>query len=378
MDFRDSPHYRADAPGARLDDQPWARSWPAFLSAVFDSRDGSARQFIRNAWTERIPSEGGFLVPESLRASVMAYVTPAVVRPRALVLPMGTLRMGIPVLDSSSQAGGAQSLGGMTFSFVQDGAAIPSSTPGLARVMLEAQKLAALAAIPNELDSDAAGALGDLFSRVVALGYSWYEDDAFIGGNGAGQPQGVLNAPCAVTVTRAASGLPAAADLANMISAFHPASLAAGYAPEVNGVGWLVSQSVITGILQQYLVPGGGTATSGAPASLPAWLSLGDGRLTAPAILGLPALISDHSPAAGSAGDIALVDFRHYAIGDRMELTVDRSAAGSGFASDVTNYRFRARVDGRYTVMGPITPEIGAGDDNADLVSPVVILGAAS
>ena len=377
MDYRSLPHYRPDAPGARLDGEPWAASWPKFLAAVYGG-DPGPRQFIMNAWTERVGSEGGFLVPEQLRAQVMAYITPAVVRPRAMTIPMGSLITHLPVLDNPTQAGGAQSLGGLTFGFYQDGAPIASSTPTLARIRLEAQKLAALAAVPNELDSDAAGALGDLFGRVVALGYSWYEDDAFITGTGAGQPQGVLSAPCAVTVTRTGASLPAAADIANMVSAFHPASLAAGYAPEVDGVGWLVSQSVITGILQAYLVPGGSAATAGAPAALPPWLNLGDGRLQAPSILGLPALISDHSPAAGSAGDIALVDFRHYAIGDRMELTVDRSAAGSGFATDVTNYRFKARVDGRYTVMGPITPEIGAGDDNADLVSPVVILGAAS
>ena len=77
MDFRELPAYRPDAPGARLDDQPWARSWPDFLAAVYDERDASARTVIMNAWTERIPSEGGFLVPEQLRARVMSYITPA-------------------------------------------------------------------------------------------------------------------------------------------------------------------------------------------------------------------------------------------------------------------------------------------------------------
>lgn len=96
MDLRSLPGYRPDAPGARLDSQEWAASWPKFLSAVGDERDSSARVFIRNAWTERVPSEGGFLVPEGLRASVMSYVTPAVVRPRAMVLPMSAYRLGVP------------------------------------------------------------------------------------------------------------------------------------------------------------------------------------------------------------------------------------------------------------------------------------------
>lgn len=364
MDFRESPHYRADAPGARLDSEPWARSWPAFLAAVF-GEDGRARQHIANAWTERVPSEGGFLVPEQLRAQVLSYITPAVVRPRAMVLPMASAYLNVPVLDNPSQASGAQALGGLTFSFVDDGDAIPSSTPGLARARLDVRKLAALVGIPNELESDAAGALGDLISRVVAIGYGWAEDDYFIAGTGAGQPQGILNASCAVPVTRTGNY---AADAASMVAALHPAALAAGLTPGVTDVCWLVSESLLKNLLTTYLLPGGGTAASGSVATLPDWLDLGDGHEVGPSLWGLPARVTDHQPAAGSPGDLALADLRNYLIGDRMELTVDRSPAGAGFVTDVTNYRFRARVDGRYWVPGPTTTEA------SQTVSPVVVL----
>ena len=65
--------YRPEAPGARLDGQPWARSWPAYLRSVFDPEDASARTFIANAMSERIPAEGGFLIPEILRSQVFSY-----------------------------------------------------------------------------------------------------------------------------------------------------------------------------------------------------------------------------------------------------------------------------------------------------------------
>jgi HK97 family phage major capsid protein len=358
--------YRKDAPGARLDGQPWAASWPKFLAAVF-GEEPAARQFIMNAWTERVPSEGGFLVPESLRSQVMSYVTPPVVRPRAMVLPMGTLRMGVPYVDNPSQASGKQALGGLTFSFVEDGAPIPPSAPGLGRAMLEARKLAALIEIPNELESDAAGALGDFIARVIAIGYGWTEDDHYIAGTGTHGPQGILSAECAVTVSR--SGSPVnAADVATMLSKLHPAALAAGLTPGVTDVGWLVSEGLLAAILQMYLVPGGSAATAGAPAALPSWLSLGDGHMIGPSILGLPAFVTDHQPAAGSIGDLALVDFRNYLIGDRAELVIERSAAGSGFVTDITNYRVKARVDGRYWIPGATTTKAGAQ------VSPVVIL----
>ena len=363
MDLRGLPAYRPGAPGARLDSEPWASSWPAFLSAV-SGEDPAPRQFIRNAWTERVPGDGGFLVPEGLRASVMAYVTPAVVRPCAMVLPMGAYRLRVPVLDNPSQAGGGQALGGLSFGFTQDGGKIASSNPGLAEAALEARKLAALVGVPGELESDAAGALGDLISRVVALGYQWAEDDYFISGTGAGEPEGVLNAACAYQVPRTGNF---GVDIASMASRLHPAALAAGLTPGITSVGWLVSDSLWSSLLTSYLLTPGTEAT-GEPVSLPSWFCLGDGHRTGPSILGLPAMVTDHQPQAGQAGDLALADLRQYVIGDRMELTVDRSRDGSGFALDVSNYRFKGRVDGRYVVQGQTTTKAG------QVVSPVVIL----
>lgn len=365
-DRRELPGYRATAPGARLDSQPWAASWAAYLPAVFGD-DPAARQFIANAWTERVPGEGGYLLPEGLRAQVLAYITPAVVRPRAMVIPMSEYRLHVPVLDNPSQANGKQALGGLSFSFLADGDAIPSSNPGFAQAVLDARKLAALIAVPGDLESDAAGALGDFISRVVATGYQWAEDDAFIAGTGANGPQGILNAPCAITVARTGTYLNAA-NVASMIAALHPAALAAGLTPGITDVGWLISQSLLSALLQMYLVPGGSPATAGAPAALPSWLDLGDGHQTGPSILGLPAFVTDHQPAAGTTGDLALADLRGYLIGDRAELTIERAAAGSGFATDITNYRIKARVDGRYFVQGQTTTEDGTQ------ASPVVIL----
>lgn len=370
MDVRELPGYRPDAPGARLDGQPWAATWPRFLAAVFGD-DPSARQFIANAWSERVPADGGFLVPESLRSQVTSYIAPAIVRPRAMVLPMGSLRLGVPFLDNPDQSSGKQALGGLTFSFVEDGAPIPSSNPKFGSALLQAQKLAALVGVPNELAEDGAGALGDFISRVIALGYAWAEDDNFIAGSGAGVPQGIINAPCAVAVTRTNAGqAPVLADVVAMAKALAPASKAVGLSPGVTDVGWLVSASVLDALLELYLTanPGGTAPTAQVPVTLSDWLLLGDGDQVGPSILGLPAFITDHQPAAGTAGDLALVDLRNYLIGDRLELTIERSAAGSGFVTDISNYRIKARVDGRYWVQSATTTEAG------QTVSPVVVL----
>jgi HK97 family phage major capsid protein len=362
--------HRADAPGAALDGQPWARSWAHFLRAVNDPRDGSARQFIANAagrMSERVPSEGGFLVPEVLRAQVLAYMTPAIVRPRAQVLPMSSLRLPIPTLDNPSQAGGAGVLGGLTFSFAEEGAAIANTTPAFGRVVLEARKLAALCTAPNELADDAAGAWGDFLARVIAMGVAWTEDDYFIGtnGTGVGCPQGLVNAPCAVQVTRAASSVVSLADVAKMVNALHPASLQAGLTPGVTDVLWLVSASAFTSLLEMYLAIG--TPTNTAAAGID-WLSLGDGHEVGPSMLGLPLAVTDHQPAVGSLGDVILADLRHYVVGDRQVMQVDRSWKGAGFISDSSYFRVRSRVDGRYWIQGAVTTSASQS------VSPVVVL----
>lgn len=362
--------YREDAPGTALDGQPWARSWASFLRAVNDPRDSSARTFIANAAAamgERVGSEGGFLVPEILRAQVLAYMTPAIVRPRAQVLPMSTLRLPVPTLDNPTQASGTQVLGGLTFSFTEEGATIASTTPAFGRIVLEARKLAALCVAPNELADDAAGAWGDFLARVIAMGLTWVEDDYFIGtnGTGAGVPQGLVNAPCQIQITRAASSTVSLADIAKMVNALHPASLQAGMTPGVTDVVWLVSASAFTTLLEMYLAIG--TPANAAAAGID-WLSLGDGQDVGPSMLGLPLIPTDHQPAVGSLGDVILADLRHYVIGDREVMQVERSWKGAQFINDDSYFRVRSRVDGRYWVQSATTTSA------AQQVSPVAVL----
>jgi HK97 family phage major capsid protein len=365
--------YRPDAPGAALDSQPWARSWGHFMRAVLDERDSSARQFIANVmesrprnagFAEQAPSEGGFLVPEYLRSQVLAYMTSAVVRPHAMVLPMGSLRLGVPYLDNPSQANGAQSLGGMTFAWAAEGAPITPSNPAFGKAALEARKAAAyLQSVPGELVDDAAGAFGDFLARVIALGYAWFEDESFISGSGTGCPQGLISAPCAVQIDRTTASAVTFLDVVAMLKALHPAAKQAGLTPGVTSTAWLLSSAAFDQVLELYYNPAG---TEVVPPS--GWFSLGDGDQVGPSMLGLPLRVTDHQPALGTTGDVVLADLSQYLIGDRMEMTVELSRKGGSFAEDATNFRVKSRVDGRYWIQSETTTEAGQS------VSPVVVL----
>ena len=360
--------YRPDAPGAVLDGQPWARSWPAFIKAINNPNDSSVRQYIANAASmgERVGAEGGFLVPEVLRSQVMSYMTPAIMRPRAMVLPMSSLRLPVPILDNPSQSGTTEALGGLSFSFAEEGAALTATAPSFGRVVLEARKFAAyMQNVPNELVNDAAGAFGDFLARVVALGYSWAEDDFFINtnGTGVGCPQSLIYAPAAVTITRGTSNKVLMPDIAAMFKALAPASKQTGLTPGVTSVAWLLSASVMDYILEMYYNPTGSEVVS--PSG---WFSMGDGDKIGPSFLGLPVIVTDHQPSIGNLGDVILADLEKYLIGDRLTMTVERSQESGGFIYDASNFRIRSRVDGRYWIQSSSTTEAGQN------VSPVVVL----
>ena len=358
--------YRPDAPGAVLDGQPFAASWPAFMRAITNPNDAGPRQYIANAMAERIPNEGGFLVPENLRSQVLTYMTRSLIRPYAMVLPMSSHRLAIPTLDNLSQASGTQALGGFQFAWTEEGAGITPSTPSFGRTVLEARKVTGyLQNVPNEFCDDAAGAFGDFMAATIARGYAWFEDDYALNGTGIGEMQGLINAPCAVAVTRTTGGTIVQADLQAMLNALHPASLQDGMRPEVTSVQWLVSAHAFQKLLALYL-------SIGTPANqavgTSTWLNLGDGHEVAPSLLGLPLAMNDHQPAVGTAGDIILADLSNYVIADRMAMTIERAGKGVSFVSGGSDFRVKSRLDGRYWIQSATTTVAGQS------VSPVVVL----
>jgi HK97 family phage major capsid protein len=356
-----------EALGAKLDGYPWARSWGSFLNAIGGRDDATGAQAVirrvmeegrpRDAFSERVPADGGLLVPERLRQQVLAYMTAAVVRPEATIITMDSLRVPIPVLDNPSQSGSAQALGGLTFAITEAAAPITPTTADFARLALEAHKAAAyLQSVPNELCDDSP-AFGDFLARVAGAGYAWFEDDLFIGtGTGIGEPQALLNAPGALAVTRTTGGKVVHLDIVTMLKGLHPASKAKAT--------WLLSTDAFDQLLELYEIDG--TAPAGQDIPPPGTLKF-NSQSDRWELLGLGAAVTDHQPAVGTAGDVMLADLSLYLIGDRQELTVERSG-GSGFVSDTSNFRIRSRIDGRFWPQQTYTTTAGQP------VAPLVVL----
>ena len=345
-------------PGARLDGQRWAKSWGSFVGAV-DS-DPAARKAISNAaMGERIPSEGGFLVPEYLAQQVRLYVEESIVWPRASIFPMTSLRLRIPGVDNTSEASSAGVLGGMTFSITKEGAAITASTAGFSNVVLEARKLAGLLQeVPNELVADGGAAFDNFMNVAIGRALAWAMDDLFLStSGGANSPEGVINAACAVAVTRGTGGDVTLADVANMWERLAAPSMQSG-----NAI-WLASPKVV----QQLALLSQTVSTTPIPADS---FFLGTSPVDGGWMLGgIKLVITSHLSDLGTAGDLVLADFSQYAIGDRQALQITRADEGEGFINDTSDFKVTARIDGRWLLRSAITPS-----DGSQTTSPVVVL----
>lgn len=352
--------YNPNAPGARLDDEfPDVKD---FMKAIWHgSRTAEAQasqhkiRAIMNSLGSNVPADGGFLIPEYLRSELLRIaLEKAVVRSRARVIPMETLTLPFPMIDSTSNA--SNIYGGVAAYWTEEAGTLTDSSPTFGRVKLEAKKLTAYSEVPNELFADSLISLQMLINEIFPEALAWFEDVAFIGGSGVGEPLGFLNSPAMVSVTKE-SGQSADTivweNLVKMYSRMLPSSLS-------NAV-WIANLDTFPELATMSLSIGtGGSAI---------WLT--DGVSGPPMrILGRPVLFTEKMPTLGDAGDIVLADMSHYLIGDRQAIQADTSPHYR-FQTDMTSMRFIERVDGRPWLQSAITPQTGS-----NTLSPFVQLQA--
>jgi HK97 family phage major capsid protein len=300
------------------------------------------RTKLRNAMSSTVPADGGFLIPEEFRAELMKVaLESAIVRPRARVIPMASLRAAIPTVDSTSNA--STVFGGVVAYWTEEAAALVQSQPTFGRVVLEAKKLTAYTEVPNELVQDSAISVQAIIDEMFPAAIAWYEDLAFLVGSGVGEPLGIFNPSNSATVAVGAEAGQATntivwENIVKMYARMLPASL--------NNAVWIVSPDTFPELATMALSVGTGGA--------PVWLPNG---ADAPysTLLGRPVIISEKVSTLGTRGDISFVDFSHYLIGDRMAMSA-MSSTDFRFGTDTTAYRVIERVDGRPWLQSAITP----------------------
>ena len=354
-----SATYNPKAMGASIDDM--FEDSADYFKTIWHNADGNApgvgdkRTAIRNAFSESVPSEGGFLVPERLRSELLRVsLETSIVRPRARVIPMESLRVPFPAIDSTTNA--TSVFGGVIGYWTEEGATLTESSAKFRRLVLEAKKLTAYTEVPNELISDSAISFGAFIDDIFPEALAWYEDIAFFGGSGAGEPQGFLNATATISITKETGQAANTIVWENLIKAYArmlPSSLGRAV--------WVASNDTFPELATMALSVGtGGSAI---------WLN--NGAQGPPmTILGRPVIFTEKANTLGAAGDINFVDFGFYLIGDRQVMSA-RSSEDFLFQTDETAFRIIERLDGRPWLDSAITPQ-NAGDTLSPFVNIAV------
>jgi len=293
---------------------------------------------------------GAALVPEEYRSQLMRIALEfATIRPRAREMPMGSSTLTMPRLRDESRANDTL-FGGVQVFWLEAGDDITESEPEFAQIQLTARALAAITELDNTTISDSAQSLPAIVGELFGEAITWKEERTFMRGNGVGKPLGYLESGCVIEVTRESGGANVQADDIHAMEArILPGA-------DMRAV-WMIHPGLREDLGKMNL---GGVQY---------WQE----DLTSPrprTLNGRPVLLSEHCSTPGTSGDIILVDWGSYLIGDRMAMAMAASEHVA-FDRNATRMRVVARLDGQPLLDSPITLADGSADHT---VSPIVTL----
>lgn len=326
----------------------WTDKDTNFFSAIFSGRHHPG--LIRASMTEGVPSSGGFLVPQEQASRIHAVsLENELIMPRCYVQPMQSNSIKIPAMVIGEH--GTALFGGFTASYTAEEGTIDEHDPKTRSMELNAKKLTGLIKFSSELNADTPGGMTQI-ETLCGKGLAWYRDRAFLKGTGGGQPLGILNASCVVTVAKE-TGQKAGTIIYDNLTKMMARMFAGSF---LNSV-WICNQACIPQLLSLSLAVGvGGSA-------IPV-MSQVNGEFT---ILTRPVLFTEKVEALGTKGDIMLADLSQYVVGLRSEMRFETSIHVA-FTTDMLLSRIIERHDGQPLWNEALTLADGT------TVSPFVVL----
>ena len=304
---------------------------------------------------EAVDSDGGFLVQTDFATEIMRRMNElGQVINRVRRIPISSQANGIklPGIDETSRVDGSR-WGGIQGYWVDEGTAPTATKPTIYRVPLELKKVAALGYATDELLADAA-VMNTIFTEGFAEELLFKVEDAIIEGDGAGKPQGILNAAAVVSITKETGQAAVTVlheNLRNMWARLHARSRS-------NAV-WFINQDVETALDDLAKVIG----TAGVEPNYVTYTMDGVMR-----IKNRPVVAIEYCPTLGTVGDIILADLSQYALIDKGGIQQAQSIHVR-FTTDEMAFRATYRVDGALLWKSALTPFKGTNTQ-----SPVITL----
>src|SRR5262249_50743392 len=140
--------------------------------------------------------------------------------------PMASATSQFPYLDitTAQTAGNSPFFGGVIARWTAEAQNRTETEPQFKLMELKAWELSGYTVSSNVLLQDSAVGLDKLLTTLFGLAVAWYEDFAFLQGNGVGKPQGIKEAGASIAVARNTPSHVYFADVAKMQSRLLPAS----------------------------------------------------------------------------------------------------------------------------------------------------------
>lgn len=238
----------------------------------------------------------------------------------------------------------------------QNEASLATATkPKLEAATLRLNKLMALVPLTDELIADQS-ALDSYLPGKVADSIRWKTNEALLFGNGNGQPLGAFNSGALVMQTKEsgqATQTIVINNIAKMIARLMPGS----YARAI----WLITPDALPAIF---------TLTLG---NYPIYMAPNMGAQQNPygTLMGRPIMVSQHSPAFSSQGDLSLIDPSYIRSITKAGGVKTDTSIHLYFDADATAFRSTFRVDAQPKIVAPVSQAKGS-----NTLSPFIQLEA--
>ena len=306
-----------------------------------------------------VASDGGYLIQKDFTTSLLGRMNEiGDVKKRVTTIGINANSDGLkaPVIDETSRATGSR-WGGVQVYWGAEADAATAKKPKLRIMEWNLHDLIGLAYTTNRLLQDAS-AIGSIFSQAFSEEMNFMIEDALIRGTGAGQPQGVLNASCTVSVSKE-TGQAAATILYENLLKMHARLWARSRANAV----WFINQDCepqLDLLIHQ-------AATGVIPAT---FIQTGADGVTR--IKGKSVIPVEYCSTLGTVGDIILADMSQMVAIDKGGMQADQSIHVR-FTTNENTFRFIYRYDAQPTWSSALTPYKGS-----NTLSPFITLATRS
>jgi len=299
-------------------------------------------------------SIGGYLIPPEYRSDILTKGVEAdFVRANgAQLLPLNSTMMVINAVTDTTRT--VNLYGGIAVFLQKERAQMTSARGEFEQIEIKPTMLTGLAYLTdNQIHH--VPSMGSFIGQQFRDAIVWKEMGLFMNGKGAGEPLGVLNAPATYSQakeTGQAAATIVTSNVLKMRSHMRP--------EEYSGAVWVASLSC----MEQLNLLTIDVGTGGAPVALVRIAEDGIER-----ILGRPLIYTEHAKAIGTVGDLTLVSWPNYLIGETTYTSVDTSIH-IRFDYNETAFRYVKTIDGQPWWRTTLTL------NNSWEVAPVVTLAA--